>query len=132
VAKKRLRRPTDRELSILRVLWDRGPSTVRQVHEALVAEQGTTYNTTLKFMQIMIEKGLLRRDESARPQVYTPAAAKEETQRRLTRDLIARAFNGSARRLIAQALREGNISPEERDEIRALLDKLGERGHERD
>jgi predicted transcriptional regulator len=122
VARTRRSRPTDAELAILRVLWKRGPSTVREVHEALADDRGTGYTTTLKLMQIMTEKGLVLRDESARAHVYRPSADKGETQRHLIRDLMARAFSGSARRLIAEALREGKISEEEKGEIRKLLD----------
>jgi len=117
-------RPTDAELAILRVLWARGPSTVRQVHEALAAERRTTFNTTLKFLQIMQSKGLVARDDARRPHVYRPAAGERHTQKRLVADLLDRAFGGSARKLVA-ALTAGDISDEELAEVRRLLDGLG-------
>lgn len=121
-------KPTDAELEILRVLWERGPSTVGEVHEALAASRGTGYTTVLKLMQIMREKGLLDRDESERKHVYKPLFTENQTQRRLVRDLLDRAFGGSAQRLVMQALSAKKASPEELDEITKLLDKLkGER-----
>jgi predicted transcriptional regulator len=115
-------RPTDAELEILRVLWQLGPGTVREVHQVIGAEKKTTYNTTLKLMQIMCEKGLLERDESQRPQVFTPTQPAEQTQTRLLADLLDRAFGGSARKLVA-ALTATDISDEELAEIRKLLDE---------
>ena len=120
-------RPTDAELEILRVLWQRGTGTVRDVHEVLSARKGTTYNTTLKLMQIMNDKGIVTRDRSRRPQVYSPAVPQEQMQRRLVSDLIDRAFGGSARRLVA-ALTSTDISECELVEIRKLLDEAGEGG----
>ena len=123
--KRKLVRPTDGELEILQVLWERGPSTVREVHEALVDEKQTSYNTTLKLMQIMNEKGIATRDESRRPQVYCAALPQDQMQQRLVADLLQRAFGGSARRLMA-ALMAGDISEEELDDIRLFLDELKE------
>ena len=123
MAKSKRRRPTDGELEILRVLWQRGPGTVRQVHKILSAEKQTSYNTTLKLMQIMNEKGILTRDESERPQVYCAALPEEQMQRRLVADLLGRVFGGSARKLVA-ALTEADISEEELADIRRLLDKF--------
>ena len=116
-------RPTDGELEILQVLWDHGPSTVREVHEALVAEKQTSYNTTLKLMQIMNEKGIATRDESCRPQVYSAALPQDQMQQRLVADFLQRAFGGSARRLVA-ALTATDIPEEELDDIRHFLDEL--------
>jgi len=116
-------RPTDSELQILCALWQHGPSTVRQVHEALSAHKDTTYNTTLKLMQIMLEKGILRRDESRRPQVYRPADTKDEMQRHLLQDFVGRVFAGSARKLMV-ALTNTDISEEELAAIRRLLDEV--------
>jgi BlaI family penicillinase repressor len=113
------RRPTDGELAILRVLWDRGPSTVREVAEA--TGRTPAYTTVLKLLQIMTEKGLVRRDESSRTHVYAAAHSRVATQRHLLRDLVDRAFDGSAVQLMAQALAATNASPEELAEIRALL-----------
>src|SRR5262245_11040470 len=114
------RKPTDAELSILRVLWDRGPSTVREVAEVLGREAG--YTTVLKLLQIMMEKKLVLRDESERTHVYRAAYSEDQTQRHLVSDLISRAFEGSAAKLVLQALASGNTSPEELEEIRKLLE----------
>ena len=124
---KRIPRPTDAELAILRVLWRRGPSTVRQVHDVLRAEKPTGYTTVLKFMQIMTEKGLLLRDESSRSHVYRPQRPAEKTQQQLVGDLLDRAFEGSAQRLVMQALNAKKVTPEELAEIRALLDEIERR-----
>jgi len=113
-------RPTDAELAILHVLWDRGPSTVRQVFESL-ADRETGYTTTLKLMQIMSEKGLVRRDETARTHVYAAAVSRDKTQQHLVRDLLDRAFGGSAASLVMQALSSHPTSPQERREIEQLI-----------
>jgi predicted transcriptional regulator len=117
-----LPRPTDAELAILRVLWERGPSTVRQVHEVLSRERPTAYTTALKLLQIMTEKGLVRRDESERTHIYHVRLSEEQTQRQLVRDLLDRAFGGSASKLVMQALSARRATPEELGEIRRLLD----------
>lgn len=117
-------KPTDAELSLLRVLWDRGPATVRQVREALAVTQRTGYTTVLKTLQIMTAKGLVRRDESGHAHIYRAAFAEEQTQRQLVSELLDRAFSGSASRLVVQALTEKSASPEELAEIRKLLDRL--------
>jgi BlaI family transcriptional regulator, penicillinase repressor len=119
-------RPTDAELAILRVLWERGPSTVREVHEELSRERGTGYTTVLKLLQIMFDKGLVTRDESERAHVYQPRQSEEQAQRRLVTDLLDRAFGGSAQKLVMQALTAKKASPEELAEIRKLLDELDE------
>lgn len=115
------RKPTDSELAILRVLWTRGPSTVRQVAEVLDREAG--YTTVLKLLQIMTEKKLVVRDESERTHVYQAAYTEEQTQRQLVSDLLDRAFDGSAAKLVLQALASNKASPEELDEIRQLLNQ---------
>ncbi|HOB76575.1 MAG TPA: BlaI/MecI/CopY family transcriptional regulator [Phycisphaerae bacterium] len=120
----KLPRPTDAELAILRVLWKRGPSTVRQVHDELSQRQRVGYTTVLKLLQIMMEKGLVTRDESARTHVYNARLAEDQTQRQLVHDLLDRAFAGSARKLIMQALAIKKASPEELTAIRELLDEL--------
>jgi predicted transcriptional regulator len=120
--KSNLPRPTDAELAILRILWERGPSTVRQVHEALSAERPSGYTTALKLLQIMTDKGLVRRDESDRTHDYTARLSEEQTQRQLDGDLLDRAFGGSAMKLVMQALSTRKASPEELAQIRALLD----------
>ena len=115
-------RPTDAELAILRVLWERGPSTVRQVHEVLARERPSAYTTALKLMQIMTEKGLVRRDETERTHIYHARLTEDQTQRQLVRDLLERAFGGSASKLVMQALSAKRASAEELGEIRKLLD----------
>jgi predicted transcriptional regulator len=115
-------RPTDAELAILRVLWERGPSTVRQVHEVLSRERPTAYTTALKLLQIMAEKGLVTRDERERTHVYQPRVSEDQTQRQLVRDLLDRAFGGSSSKLVMQALATKRASAEELGEIRRLLD----------
>jgi predicted transcriptional regulator len=122
MSESKLPRPTDSELGILRVLWDRGPSTVREVHEAL--QDGSGYTTVLKLMQIMTEKGLVVRDESQRAHVYSARATQEKTQRQLVTDLVDRAFGGSPAQLAMQALSTKKTSPEELAELRRLLDSL--------
>jgi predicted transcriptional regulator len=122
-----LPRPTDAELEILKVLWRRGPSTVREVFETLGENKVTGYTTVLKTMQIMAEKGLVVRDESERAHRYEPAAPEDETQRRLVGDLLRKAFDGSAKKLVLQALSTERATAGELDEIRRMLDEL-ERG----
>jgi predicted transcriptional regulator len=119
-------RPTDSELAIMRVLWDRGPSTVREVLEALNArrEQSLAYTTVLRFLQIMTEKSLVVREEGERGHVYQPSAPADHTKRHLVRDLMDRLFDGSARELVVQALGAHKVSPSEIREIRKLLDDL--------
>lgn len=114
-------RPTDGELAILQVLWGRGPSTVRQVHEALFEARETGYTTTLKLMQIMAEKGLVVRDESARTHVYTAKFTRDETQTRLVSDLMDRAFGGSAAELVMQVLSAHPTSAEELQDIEQMI-----------
>ena len=104
-------RPTDAELAILSVLWDRGPSTVREVHEALQASQRSGYTTVLKLLQIMTEKGLVTRDESQRAHVYGPRMSEQRTQRQLLGDLVDRAFGGSSAKLVLQALSGRRATP---------------------
>jgi predicted transcriptional regulator len=124
-------RPTAGELAILRVLWERGPSTVRDVHAEMERERPTGYTTVLKLLQIMTEKGLVIRDESARAHVYAPAVEESQTQRRLVRDLLDRAFGGSAAKLVMHALAGRKASRGEIADIRRVLDKLEREGGER-
>jgi predicted transcriptional regulator len=121
-----LPRPTDAELAILRVLWERGPSTVRQVHDALASARDTGYTTSLKLMQIMAEKGLVTRDASSRTHVYAAKLTRGETQRQLVSDLVDRAFGGSAAALVMQALNAQTTTPEEIAEIRQLIREFTE------
>lgn len=119
--------PTTSELEILRVIWRRGPSTVREVHRTIAADREVGYSTVLKFMQIMTAKGTLRRDESVRPQVYRTARPRRDTQRFLVRDLITRVFGGSSASLVMQALADRKATPDERRQIRELLDTLDDK-----
>ncbi|HJZ99730.1 MAG TPA: BlaI/MecI/CopY family transcriptional regulator [Candidatus Solibacter sp.] len=121
-----LPRPTDAELDILAVLWDRGPSTVRDVHQTLVKRKPTQYTTVLKMMQIMAEKGLVRRNEDQRAHVYEAAKPREWTQRQLAGDLLQRAFAGSARGLMLGALSAKKATKAELAELRRLLDQYEE------
>ena len=125
-------RPTEAELAILRVLWDRGPSTVRQVHDVLAPSRESGYTTTLKFMQLMTEKGMLVREEAGRVHLYRAAYAREATQQRLIVDLLERAFGGSSAKLVIQALTAKPASAEELREIRQLLDEKHRAGIPRD
>ena len=127
-----LPRPTDAELSILRVLWERGPSTVRQVYDVLNRERPTAYTTALKLLQIMTEKGLVRRDDTDRTHVFQARLSQEQTQRQLVRDLLDRAFGGSASKLVMQALAARRATPEELGEIQKLIDGRREVRDERD
>ena len=115
-------RPTDAELEILTVLWTRGPSTVREVHEAIIRRKPAQYSTVLKFMQIMADKGLVRRNEKQRAHIYEPARPREWTQRQLADDLLQRAFYGSAKSLMMGALSARKASKKELTELRRLLD----------
>jgi len=119
-------RPTRSELAILQVLWEQGPATVRQVHEALQSARGdkaSGYTTTLKLMQIMAEKGLVSRDESARTHVYAARSPQQQTQRQLVGDLITKAFGGSAAKLVMHALSTHPASKEELAEIRRMIEQ---------
>ena|SRR5689334_3456765 len=117
-------RPTDAELAILRVLWQRGPATVRDVHEELNRDGNTGYTTILKLLQIMTEKGLVVRDETQRAHIYEARYSEQRTQRQLLGDLADRAFGGSAAKLVMQALTGRKASAEELGEIRELLERL--------
>jgi BlaI family transcriptional regulator, penicillinase repressor len=130
MAKKReTPHPTHAELEILRVLWRREDSTVREVHEDLVHNRDVGYTTVLKLMQIMADKGLVTRDASARTHVYRAAVTEDDTKRRIVSDLLDRAFEGSALGLVMHALATRPAPPDEIKRIRALLDdmKPGER-----
>lgn len=118
------KRPTDAELNILNILWDKGPSTVRQVHKELNRTAASGYTTALKLLQIMAEKGLVVRDQSERPQVYRPRVPREQTERQLVGDLLERAFGGSAKRMVMQALAAKEASTEELEQVEKLLNKL--------
>lgn len=117
-------RPTDAELAILRVLWQRGPSTVRDVHEELSRTHDTGYTTVLKMLQIMTDKGLVVRDERQRAHVYSTSESEQLTQRQLLGDLMDRAFGGSPAKLVMQALSSKKASAEELTAIRQLIDQM--------
>ena len=119
-------RPTDGELEILRVLWQSGPATVREVHEVLCRTKPSTgYTTVLKLMQIMADKALVTRDEKSRAHVYRARIPQEQTQRQLVGDLLDRVFGGSSARLVMQALSSKKASADEIAEIRRILDDYG-------
>ena len=119
--------PTNAELEILGVLWQNGPQTVKQVHEAISRDIG--YTTILKLMQLMTEKGLLVRDESERSHVYAAAVPEKKVKRKLISDLVDRAFDGSSASLVQQLLSAKRTSQKELDEIRAILDELDAKQH---
>jgi predicted transcriptional regulator len=120
----KLPRPTDAELAILRVLWQRGPSTVRDVHTELSRAQTVGYTTVLKLLQIMTAKGLVRRTEAGRQHVYQPTLSEEQTQRQVVEHVLDRVFGGATHKLVLQALSARRAAPEELAEIRRLLHNL--------
>jgi BlaI family transcriptional regulator, penicillinase repressor len=122
---KGLPRPTDGELAILRVLWARGPSTVRQVFEVMSEEKELGYTTVLKMLQIMTDKGLVEREEEGRGHIYAPCLSEHQTQKHLVSDLLEKAFGGSALKLVMQALATKKTSKQDLAEIRKLLDEHG-------
>jgi BlaI family penicillinase repressor len=124
MAKRIYPRPTDAELAILRVLWQHGPATVRQVRDILERSQRTGYTTALKLLQIMTEKGLVERDESRRTHVYRASRSEGQTQRELVGDLMRRAFGGSALKLVMHAIATKKASAAELAEIRELIENL--------
>jgi BlaI family penicillinase repressor len=124
-AKKKVPQPTDGELKILQVLWRHGPATVRDIHLKLQEKKASSYNTTLKLLQIMHDKGIAQRDESRRPQIYRASLPEAQMQRRIFADVLQRVFGGSARKLAA-ALTAGDVPRAELDEIRQLLENLPE------
>jgi predicted transcriptional regulator len=124
MARRKNSRPTDRELTILRILWDKGPSTVRQVNEAMSQDEDTGYTTTLKLMQIMVEKGLVLRDDSQFKHVYRPALTEEKAQKQLVSDLLDRAFSGSAQKLVMRALSAKKVTAKELASIKKMLEEF--------
>jgi BlaI family transcriptional regulator, penicillinase repressor len=123
------RRPTEGELGILRVLWEGGPRSVRDIQKILNQSRPTGYTTVLKLLQIMTEKGLVERDEKCRPQIYRARYSQDHTQRQLVRDLVDRAFGGSVRAMVLQALATKKSSAEELEAVEKVLDQF-ERGQE--
>ena len=124
MARHKVSGPTDRELAILGILWNNGASTVRQINEEMNKQQRTGYTTTLKFMQIMTEKGLLVRDGSRFQHIYKPAISEERTQNQVVGDLLERAFSGSAEKLVMRALSARKVSPRELAKIKKLIKKI--------
>ena len=122
--KETTNRPTEAEMAILRVLWDEGPSTVREVHRLINAQKETAYTTVLRFMQIMLEKGLVSRDDSARAHIFTPLVEEEEVQGNMLGHLMKVAFRNSPGSLIMRALASKETSKEELDEVRRFLDDM--------
>ena len=116
--------PTEVEMQILRILWELGPSPVREIHRRLQAAKGTSYSTTVKMLAVMLDKKLVTRDEEAQPHVYKAALTRDVAGKRLLRDLIEKVYDGSACSLVLQALSTQRATKEERDEIRRLLDKM--------
>ena len=119
-------KPTDSELAILQILWDKGEASVKEVHEALNADRADekAYTTTLKILQIMKEKGLVEREAEGRKHIYRPSSKKKDTQKQLIHDLLLSAFKGSTSALVLQALGSSDTSEEELEEIKALIEKM--------
>jgi BlaI family transcriptional regulator, penicillinase repressor len=124
MAKNAIFRPTDRELTILGILWDNGPCTVRQVNEIMSKDANTGYTTTLKLMQIMTEKGLLIRDNSQFKHVYKPGVTQEKAQKQLVGELLDKAFAGSAEKLVMRALSAKKVSAGELERIKILIEEI--------
>ena len=116
--------PTEVELQMLRILWDLGPSPVREIHARLNAEKGTNYSTTVKMLSVMLEKGLVKRDDAASPHVYRAAVARHAAGKRMVRDLVDKVYDGAAMSLVLHALKSAKASPEELAEVRRLLDEM--------
>lgn len=119
-------KPTEVELQILRVLWKSGGSTAREIHNALAQSESreTTYSTTVKMLSVLLDKGLVKRDESASPQIYRACSTQKATQRKMLGDLIDKVYDGSALSLVMQALSSRKSTPDELAEIRRILDQL--------
>jgi len=124
VAKLKATQLTEVELQILRILWELGPSPVRNIHARLTAAKGTNYSTTVKMLSVMLEKGLVKRDEAASPHIYRPTQSREKTGKQMVRDLVEKVYDGAAMALVLQALAGGTASKEEIVEARRLLDEM--------
>lgn len=118
--------PTEVELQILRILWGESPATARQIHNRLAELRDTNYSTTVKMLSVMLDKGLVRRDETVRPYAFRPAATQRRTQQGMLKALLQEVYDGSVGSLVLQALASRKASPEELAEIRRMLDQLGE------
>ena len=124
MAKSGTAQPTEVELQMLRVLWELGPSPVREIHALLSADKGTNYSTTVKMLSVMIKKGLVKRDENASPHVYRAAMSRDVAGKRMVKDLIEKVHEGAAMGLVLHALNSAKATPEERDEVRRFLDQM--------
>ena len=124
MSKSKNPKPTESELEVLQVLWEFGPTSVRQVNERLNENREVGYTTTLKIMQIMAEKGHVERDTSSRTHIYSAAMAEEETRKKLLDQFVDKAFKGSAMKLVMQALDKHQASAEDLDELKALIKKM--------
>jgi len=124
VARSVSTQPTEVELQILRILWQSGGSTAREIHNGLAELKGTTYSTTVKMLSVMLDKGLVKRDESVSPQRYRAAVSQKITQKKMLGDLIEKVYDGSALSLVLQALSSGRTSAEELAEVRRMVDEL--------
>ncbi|MCH8218876.1 MAG: BlaI/MecI/CopY family transcriptional regulator [Planctomycetes bacterium] len=127
MTRKKQSGPTEREIEILKILWQGGPSTVRQVNEVMNARQETGYTTTLKLMQIMVDKGLLSRDDSQFKHLFTAAVSEESTQKQLVGNLLERVFSGSTEKLVMRALSAKKISKRDLGKIRELIERMEEK-----
>lgn len=116
--------PTEVELQILRILWDDGPSIARHIHNALQRTKKTTYSTTVKMLSVMLDKALVRRNDTASPQVYRAAVSRDSAGKRLVKDLVDKVYDGAAMSLVLHALKSAKASPDELQEIRRLLDEM--------
>lgn len=121
MARKKLKGPTEQELTILSILWKRGPSTVREVNTSMNYDQNVGYTTTLKLMQIMFEKGLLQRDESSKTHIYQPANSEEQIQNQIVSHLMDKVFAGSAEKFVMRVLMTHDVSPEELSKIKKMI-----------
>ncbi len=124
MAKTRAIQPTEVELQMLRILWELGPSPVREIHARLNADKGTNYSTTVKMLSVMLEKGLVKRDENASPHIYRPALTRATAGKRMLSDLIDKVYDGAAMSLVLQALASTAATKEELDEVRRMLDQM--------
>ena len=127
MAKSKPSQLTEVELQILRVLWELGPSPVRDIHARLTAAKGTNYSTTVKMLSVMLEKGLVKRDEATSPHIYRPTQSREKTGKQMVCDLVEKVYDGAAMSLVLQALASGTASREEIAEARRLLDEMEDR-----
>ncbi len=115
---------TEVELQILRILWELGPSPVREIHARLNAAKGTNYSTTVKMLSVMLEKGLVKRDENASPHIWRAAMSRDSAGKRMVKDLVDKVYDGAAMSLVLHALKSAKASSEELGEVRRLLDEL--------